>query len=108
MDESGFRNWMEQQSRFHTARTYAARCHRIETELNLDLDVEYRKDIGQGVIDQLAYSKKEYKELRQPMCGIILNPKTNMYSCMNSLRSSAKRYFEYMDEIEQSKLTTKQ
>lgn len=95
MDEKAYRMWLEQEKDYNTARTYAARCFRIENDLKINLDQEYISDQGKSLMERLKYSKDEFRNMKQPKCGIVLNPKTNMYSCMNSLRVSVKKYFEF-------------
>ena len=55
MDERNFRLWMEENKNYHTARTYAARCIRVENEMGIDLDVQYKEDEGKGLMQKLKY-----------------------------------------------------
>ncbi|MDD6826981.1 MAG: hypothetical protein PUE12_12880 [Oscillospiraceae bacterium] len=95
MDERNFRIWMEALKEYHTARTYAARCHRVEIEMNIDLDEQFRKDNGTSLMTSLKYSKKEFRDGIRPSCGIHFEDGANMYSGMHSLRASVKKYFDF-------------
>lgn len=96
MDEKNFRLWMESINNYHTARTYAARCHRVEMEMKIDLDEEYAKDKGTSLFVLLKYSKKEARDGMKPVCGISFLGDADIYSGMHSLRASVKKYFAYM------------
>ena len=95
MNEAKFRIWFEKQKNYHTARTYAARCMRIEEELNIDLDDEYRKDRGSSLLDRLKYSREEQRQRKQPRCGLKFGENVDIYTGMNSLRASVRKYFEF-------------
>lgn len=99
MDERNFRLWMEESKNYHTARTYTARCIRVETEMGIDLDEQYEKDQGQSLMQQLKYSRKESRDGVQPKCGIAFDIDVDVYTGMHSLRTSVKKYFEYMQQL---------
>ncbi len=96
MDERNFRLWMEETKNHHTARTYTARCIRVENEMGIDLDEQYAKDSGSDLMQRLKYSRKESREGKQPKCGIVFDTEVDVYTGMHSLRASVKKYFEYM------------
>lgn len=95
MDEKNFRLWMESMKNYHTARTYAARCHRVEMEMKIDLDEQYAKDNGTSLLILLKYSRKEARDGVKPVCGIAFLEDADVYSGIHSLRASVKKYFEY-------------
>lgn len=99
MDERNFRLWMETTKNYHTARTYTARCIRVETEMNINLDEQYDLDKGDRLMQTLKYSRKEAREGKQPQCGIVFDLDVDVYSGMHSLRASVKKYFEYLQQI---------
>ena len=80
---------------YHTARTYIARCMRIEEKLFIDLDDEYRKDGGSGLLNRLKYYRDEQRQRKQPQCGLKFEENADIYIGMNSLRASVKKYFEF-------------
>ena len=100
MDERNFRLWMEEKKNYHTARTYTARCIRVEGEMEIDLDEQYRVDKGSGLMQKLKYSRKESREGKQPQCGIVFDIDVDVYSGMHSLRASVKKYFEYLQQLQ--------
>ena len=55
MDERNFRLWMEENKNYHTARTYTARCIRVENEMGIDLDEQYKEDEGNSLMQKLKY-----------------------------------------------------
>lgn len=95
MNEAKFRTWLEKHMNYHTARTYTARCMRIEEKLFIDLDDEYRKDGGSGLLNRLKYSCDEQRQRKQPQCGLKFEENADIYIGMNSLRASVKKYFEF-------------
>lgn len=98
MDERNFRIWLEKQKNYHTARTYTARCMRIEAEMEVDLDKEYTQDGGRGLLNKLKYSREEQRQGKQPDCGLHFRESVDIYTGMNSLRASLKKYFEFKNE----------
>lgn len=99
MDEKNYRLWMEKSKDYQTARTYAARCLRVEIEMKIDLDEQYIKDGGDSLMSLLKYSRKEEREGNMPKCGIHFEGHSNIYSGMNALRAAVKKYFEYKRQV---------
>lgn len=99
MDERNFRLWMETHKNYHTVRTYASRCLRVENELHINLDEEYQRDKGYELMQKLKYSRKESREQKQPQCGIVFDADVDIYCGMHSLRASVKKYFEYLEQL---------
>ena len=95
MDERKFRIWMESQNQYHTARTYTARCHRVEIEMQINLDEQYKLDEGNSLMRLLKYSRKEARSGEKPHCGISFDDNADIYGGMHSLRASVKKYFEF-------------
>lgn len=93
MDERNFRLWMETNKDYHTARTYTARCHRVE--MNVDLDEQFIKDNGKSLLLELKYSRKDFRNGHKPNCGISFDEGANVYAGMSSIRTSVKKYFEF-------------
>lgn len=102
MDERNFRLWMEERKGYHTARTYTARCVRVEMEMEIDLDEQYQLDRGTKLMELLMYSRKESRLGTQPNCGIAFTPGVDMYAGMHSLRASVKKYFEFRSSNEKN------
>lgn len=98
MDERNFRIWLEQQKNYHTARTYASRCMRVESEMNINLDEEYFLDGGAGLLEKMKYTRDEQRQRKKPMCGLKFEENVDVYTGMNSLRASIKKYFEFMHQ----------
>lgn len=100
MDERNFRLWMEEDKNYHTARTYTARCIRVENEMGIDLDAQYKEDEGKSLMQKLKYSRKESRAGMPPQCGIIFDIDVDVYAGMHSLRASVKKYFEFLQQKE--------
>lgn len=96
MDERNFRIWMEKEKSYHTARTYTARCMRVEQQLDCDLDEEYKQDNGADVISKLKYSRSDERKGVIPQNGMIFSVNVDVYMGMHALRSSVKKYFEFL------------
>lgn len=103
MDERSFRLWMESIKNYHTARTYTARCHRVEMEMNVDLDEQFLKDRGITLLLQMKYSRKDSRDGLKPKCGITFDDGADIYTGMHSLRASVKKYFEFKQLSEKEK-----
>lgn len=100
MDERNFRLWMQKNKNYHTARTYTARCIRVENEMQIDLNKEYEIDQGEDLMQRLKYTRKEAREGILPKCGISFEVDVDVYTGMHSLRASVKKYFEYMQQLQ--------
>mgnify|MGYP004469725701 FL=1 len=98
MDEKNFRLWMEKNKSYNTARTYTARCIRVENEMGINLDEQYEKDEGNSLMQKLKYSRKESREGISPQCGIVFDIDVDVYIGMHSLRASVKKYFEFLQQ----------
>ena len=98
MREKEFRIWMEKSKGYHTARTYTARCIRVESEMKVNLDDEYNTDAGSCLIEKLKYSRAEERAGVIPNCGIKFDDGANVYTGMHSLRASVKKYLEFCVE----------
>lgn len=103
MDDINFRLWMEKNKNYHTARTYTSRCIRVENEMGINLDEQFKKDQGVGLMQRLKYSRKESREGIQPQCGITFDLNVDAYAGMHSLRASVKKYFEYLNIIQETR-----
>lgn len=101
MDEKNFRIWMEKQKSYHTARTYTARCIRVEQQLSCNLDDEYEKDKGEDIIKKLKYSRNDERKGIIPQNGIVFAVDVDVYTGMHALRSSVKKYFEFLQTIKE-------
>ena len=97
MDEKVFKEWLEINTNYGTARTYVARCTRVENEMNVNLDEEYLIDKGEKLMRLLKYSRQEQRERKVPKCGITFKEDVDAYIGMNSIRVSIKKYFEYLE-----------
>lgn len=103
MDELKFRNWMIEQKNSNTIRTYIARCMRVESAFMIDLDSEYASDRGKALIEKLSYTRQDERNGIIPNCGIIFSEKANIYIGMHSLRTSVKKYFEFLEYLNNCK-----
>lgn len=93
MDERNFRLWMETTKNYHTARTYTARCIRVETEMNINLDEQYDLDKGDRLMQTLKYSRKEAREGKQ-RTGISLRLQKTLHDMTRQIRTQKlKCYF---------------
>lgn len=101
INERNFKIWLEKQKNYHTARTYTARCMRIEAEMEVDLDKEYAQDGGRRFLNKLKYSREEQRQGKQPDCGLHFRENVDIYTGLNSLRVSLKKYFEFKDKEDQ-------
>ena len=72
-----------------------SRCRRICKGLNIDLDDEYAKDEGRSVIEQLEYSAEDVSRGKAVPASLGFAPGANLKNGMASLRSAAKKYFEF-------------
>ena len=97
MREDEFRCWMETQGNLQKRPIGDAisRCRRIETEMQISLDAEYTKDCGLSLLERLTYTKADGAQGLPAPEGLRIVPGANIYNAVSSLRSAAKKYFEF-------------
>lgn len=71
------------------------RCRRVESELGIDLDEEFRKDKGTSLIEKLTYTAEDASQKRPLRCDISFNSSANIRSGMSCLKSAVIKYFEF-------------
>lgn len=71
---------------------------RIEAEMEVGLDKEYAQDGGRRFLNKLKYSREEQRQGKQPDCGLHFRENVDIYTGLNSLRVSLKKYFEFKDK----------
>ena len=96
MQEYKFQYWLENTGISKRPISDAlSRCRRIENGFGIDLDAEYKKDGGRSIIDLLTYTTEDAKNNRPAPKGIDFSGGANIKNGMASLRSAAKKYFEF-------------
>ena len=95
MRDEAYRNWLQGKISSRPISDSISRCRRIEECLKLDLDEEYKKDGGRGLIALLEYTADDEGLNRPAPEEIYFTPGSNIRSGMSSLRSAVKKYFEF-------------
>ena len=95
MRDEEYRDWLQGKISSRPISDSISRCRRIEEGLKLKLDKEYRKDGGQSLVELLEYSADDERLNRPAPSGIDFVPGSNIRNGMASLRSAAKKYFEF-------------
>jgi|GEM_PF-1131696 len=97
MRKEEFRMWLEDRGTMgkRPIADALSRCKRLESSLDVDLDVEYSSDYGKSLISLLEYSTEDEKYEKQPPEGVYFVPGSNIKNGMASLRNAVKKYFEF-------------
>lgn len=72
-----------------------SRCGRLENEMGVSLDMEYEADGGRAFIDRLTYTKEDQRQGRPAPAGLSIPKGADIYNAVASLRSAARKYFEF-------------
>ena len=99
MREDAFLAWMKSQGTMGTRPMGDAvsRCKRVCKGLGVSLDAEFIKDGGNGLLAQLEYTTEDARSGKAVSPGLGFAPGANLRNGMSSLRSAAKRYFEFCE-----------
>lgn len=95
MRDQQFANWLQGKIEDKPVSDYISRCKRVESSLNIDLDIEFRKDNGRSIIDQLTYTKEDKRNNVIPTCGIVFSVGADYYNGLSSLRSAIRSYVDF-------------
>lgn len=99
MKAEEFRNWLESGNiqKIKSKNTIDSRvsaCRKIEKS-KYDLESEYKKDSGKGLIQLLTYSKEDFRKNLRPKHRIEING--DFYTGTATLKRSAKLYFLFCE-----------
>ena len=97
MREDEFRKWMEAQGAMQKRPIGDAvsRCRRIEAELQVNLAREFEEDGGRTLLDTLTYTREDEAQGRPAPGGLRIASGANIYNAVSSVRSAARKYFEF-------------
>lgn len=100
MREDEFLCWMQSQGKMKSRpmRDAVSRCKRLERKidgLNINLDEEYNEDGGASLISMLTYTRADEKMGIPMPGGLVFQPGADPVNGMASLKSAAKKYFEF-------------
>ena len=99
MQDYKFKKWLETSGISKRPIADAlSRCRRLENGLRIDLDLEYAKDNGRTLIELLTYTANDENNNKPAPKGIYFTKGANLKNGMASLRSAAKKYFEFRSE----------
>ena len=98
MHEQAYKSWLQGKLSSRPIADSVSRCRRIEENLKLDLDNEYKRDGGQGLIELLEYTTDDKNHNRPPQCNIYFAPGADLKSGLSSLKNAAKKYFDFCRE----------
>lgn len=95
MRDVEYSNWLQQHVTSAAITNYIKRCQRVEDNLKIDLDDEYRKDSGISLLDKLTYTTDDELQNRPLRCSIFFNTGSNLRNGMGSLKTAVSKYFEF-------------
>lgn len=72
---------------------YLSRCQRVERELSIDLDDEFKKDCGCSLLEKLSGKTVDNGGVQGSQ--ISFRDGADLYSGLSSLKSAVKKYFEF-------------
>lgn len=67
---------------------YIKRCQRVEKNLDVSLDLEFRKDRGASLLDQLTYTTEDWQKHRPLRCSINFRAGSDWYKGLASLKTA--------------------
>ena len=59
---------------------YIKRCRRVEKNLDVSLDLEFRKDGGASLLDQLTYTTEDWQKHRPLRCSLYFKAGSDWYN----------------------------
>ena len=74
---------------------YIKRCQRVEKNLDVSLDLDFRKDRGASLLDQLTYTTEDWQKHRPLRCSINFRAGSDWYKGLASLKTAVNKYFEF-------------
>ena len=92
MQRDLYTKWLAQSNLCPRAQADAkSRCIRVERDLQVDLDVEYKKDGGKSLVSLLEYTQDDKRNGRPAPSGLMFNG--DIKAGMASLKSAVNNYF---------------
>lgn len=95
-----FKEWANGKVTDKAIKDGVSRCKKIEMSLKIDLDTEYAHDGGQSLLTKLAYSPSDERAGKPAPAGFEFTDTAKIRFRMTDLRSAAKRYFKFCQEVQ--------
>ncbi len=95
MRDEEYSIWLQQHVTPAAINNYVKRCQRVEDNLKIDLDIEFKKDNGVSLLDKLTYTTDDEIHNRPLRCNIEFNAGSNLRNGMGSLKTAVSKYFEF-------------
>lgn len=98
MRKEDFKEWLSAKIKKKPASDCVSRCRTVEKVLVVDLDEEYARDRGTGVLSRMQYSIEDERSAKQPPADFHFKDNANIRYRMTNLRSAVNKYFEFCKE----------
>lgn len=95
MHDEEYSNWLQQHVTNAAITNYIKCCQRVEDNLQINLDDEYKKDDGVSLLNKLTYTTDDELHSRPLRCDIYFNVGSNLRNGMGSLKTAVSKYFEF-------------
>ena len=98
MRTNEFRSWLQSLSMNpNPIKDCISRCRKVEAALSVDLDKEYSKDFGFGVLAALTYTATDERNHKAAPASFNFKPNANIRFRFTDLRSATKKYFSFCE-----------
>lgn len=97
MREEEYSEWLQSYVTNAAIMNYIKRCQRVEANLNITLDDEFKKDKGESLCEKLIYTTDDQRHNRHLKCDIYFKVGSDLRKGMASLRTAVMKYFEFCD-----------
>lgn len=98
MRKEDFKEWLVVRIKKKPVSDCMSRCKTVETALQIDLDEEFCKDRGCGLMKKMQYSISDERANKEPPVEFHFKDNANIRYRMANLRSAVNRYFEFCKE----------
>ena len=95
MRDEEYGKWLQEYVTGAAIVNYIKRCQRVEANLGIDLDDEFKMDGGSSLLYKLTYTTDDELHNRPLRCNIHFNAGSNLRNGMGSLKTAVGKYFEF-------------
>lgn len=95
MRDKEYSKWLQSYITKPAIENYIKRCQRVEDNLNINLDDEFKKDNGVSLLAKLTYTTDDQLHNQPLKCDIYFCAGSDLHKGMGSLKTDISKYFEF-------------
>ena len=103
MKKEMYRTWLAEKMKPASISDRLSRCACVEKALGVDLDIEYKKDKGNRILQLLHYSINDMRTGKKLPKGFHFKEGADVNRRMTDLRSAVGRYFDFCSSMSEDK-----